>query len=311
MRTSGILATIALSIAALAGSARADPRAWTAARTGLPGDTKVVIGIDVAAIQKTQMFAKLFPKLRERPDVAKVIDRIKDSCKIDPVLAIQGMVVATADDSEDGAVYLAMTGVDRARLSSCLQVASQDGHKGTEITVKQSGNVTEVTEGADTAFLGWVGKDVLVFSFKTGDKASLARWMGGKGALSRSGVGKSLGKVNTAAAVWGAATGTKELQPGMTAKGGYGALTYTKGSVGADIHAVMESAAQASTAATTASQQLTAVKDAGQLPPELAAVMKAITVSADKDEVRIKATVSEGDLMAAITSAMSAFGGGL
>jgi hypothetical protein len=309
MRTPGILAAIALTTAALAGSARAESRAWTAARAALPGDTKVVVGIDVAAIQKSQMFAKLFPKLRERADVAKVLDTIKDSCKVDPVGVIQGLVVATADDTGDGAVYLAMVGIDRARLSSCLAAASQADHKDAKVTVKQSGNLTEVTEGSDTAFLGWVGKDVVVVSFHSQDKASLARWMGGKGALARSGLGKTLGKVNTAAAVWGAAEGIKELQPGMTAKGGYGAVTYARGSVSTEIHAVMESAAQAGTAATTATQQLSAVKDAGQFPPELGAVMKAITISADKDEVRIRATITEGELMAAVSSAMAAFGG--
>jgi hypothetical protein len=315
MRTAGILAALVLSTAALHGQARADAaRAWAAAKAGLPANTRVVIGVDVAAVQKTQLFATFYPKLHDQPDIAKLLDAIKDSCKIDPLAVIQGIVVASSGEQDDGVMYLAVSGVDRTRLSSCLQSTAQaaapaaaPGDKSAKVAIKQTGNITEVSRGSETGYFGWVGKDILVVTFHATDKPSLVKWMGGKGALARSDVGKALAKVNTSAAMWGAGTGTRELQPGMTAKGGYGVVTYAKGQLAADIHAVMETAAQAGSASMMANQQLTLVKATGQVPAEIAPVVQAITVSADNDEVRIKASVAEKDVLGAVTFAMNNF----
>jgi len=316
MRTAGILAALALSTAALHGQARADAaRAWAAAKAGLPADTKVVIGIDVTAVQKTQLFATFYPKLHDQPDVAKVLDAIKNGCKIDPLAVIQGIVFASSGERDDGAMYLAVSGVDRTRLSSCLQTTAQaaaphaeagdkpgdkPADKAVKVTIKQAGNITEVSRGGESGYFGWVGKDVLVVTFHATDKPSLVKWMGGKGALAKSDVGKALSRVNTAAAMWGAGSGIKELQPGMTARGGYGAVTYAKGQLSADIHAVMENAGQAGSASMVANQQLNLVKATGQVPVEIAPVVQAITISADNDEVRMKTSVSEEDAVGVV-----------
>ena len=328
MRTAGILAALALSTAALHGQARADvARAWTAARAGLPADTKVVIGVDVAAVQKTQLFATFYPKLHDQPDIAKLLDALKSGCKIDPLAVIQGIVIASSGEHEDGALYLAVSGVDRNKLSSCLQTAAQaaappaeagdkpadkagdkPADKTARVTIKQAGNITEVNRGGESGYFGWVGKDVLVVTLRATDKPSLVKWMGGKGALARSDVGKALARVNTGAAVWGAGIGTRELQPGMTAKAGYGAVTYARGQLSADLHAVMENPGQAGSASMTANQQLSLIKATGQVPAELAPVVQAISVAADNDELRIKASVAEKDLLAAIEFAIDNFG---
>jgi hypothetical protein len=315
MRTAGILAAIALSTAALHGQARADAaRAWAAAKAGLPADTKVVIGVDVATIQKTQLFATFYPKLHDQPSVGEMLDAMKNGCKIDPLAIIQGVVIASSGEQDDGAMYLAVSGVDRTKLSSCLQStaqaaapAAEAGDKPAKVSIKQSGNITEINRGGETGYFGWVGKDVLVVAAHATDKPALVKWMGGKGALAKSDVGKALAKVNTSAAMWGAGIGTKELQPGMTAKGGYGAVTYAKGQLAADLHAVMESAAEAGSASMMANQELSLVKATGQIPAEITAVIQAITVSADKDELRIKASVAEKDLLDAIAFAINNF----
>lgn len=323
MRTAGLLAALALSIAALHGQARADAsRAWAAARAGLPADTKVVIGVDVAAVQKTQLFATFYPKLHDQPDIAKVLDAIKNGCKLDPLAVIQGIVFASSGERDDGALYVAVSGIDRTRLGSCLQTTAQaaaphaeagdkPGDKPAEpakVTLKQAGNITEINSGSESGYFGWVGKDVLVVALHATDKPSLVKWMGGKGALARSDLGKTLARVNTAAAVWAAGTGAKELQPGMTTRGGYAAVTYAKGQVSADIHAVMENAGQAGSASIMANQQLSLLKATGQVPLELAPVVQAITVSADHDEVRVKASVAEKDVLGAVTFAIDNFG---
>jgi hypothetical protein len=308
MRTVALLVAVGLSLVPL--HARADAsRAWAAAKAGLPADAKVVIGVDFGAIQKSQLFATYYPKLRDKPEVSKILESMKTTCKLDPLTTVQGIVVATSGDQNEGAVYLSIAGVDRARLSSCLQTAGQAVDKTAKVSIVQDGNITALTENTDTSFFGWVGKDVIVVSTRGKDKASLLKWMNGKGGLARSELGKSLAKVNTSAAVWGAGETTKEIQPGITARGGYGSVSFANGNVNADVHGVMASPAQATTMASTANKQLVEAKQGGGVPPQIAAMLKAVTISAAKDEVIVKASVVEKDLMAVLALAMSGMGG--
>lgn len=310
MRTAGILAATALSFVALQGHARADAgKAWAAAKAGLPADAKFVFGLDIAALAKTQLFATYYPKLKDKPDAAKMLDAVKDSCKLDPVAIVQGVVVAMSADQQDGAAYVALSGVDKTKLSSCIQQVTQAQEKDAKVTVKQDGNITEIAKGSETAFLGWVGKDVIVVSLHAQDKSTLVKWMGGKGALAKSDLGKTAAKVNTSAAIWGAGTADKELEPGITVKGGYGSILYTKGNVSADVHAMMGSPADATKLATTMNKQLDEARQSGQLPPDLAALIKAITVLADKDQLRVTATMGEKDLLGALSVVLGGLGG--
>lgn len=307
MRTAGIFAAVALFVSA---HARAEPKAWTAAKAGLPADAKIVVGVDFAAIQKTQLFATYYPQLIEKADTDKLFATMKDTCKIDLLAAVQGLVVATADDREDGAVYLAVSGVDKAKLSSCLQRMVQGmADKTAKVTLKQDGNITQVSDGKDTAFVGWVGKDVLVVSLHAKDKPSLLKWMGGKGALARSEFGKSIAKINTSATLWGAADATQEVQTGITAKGGYGAATFSKGNLDVDLHAVMATADQATTMASSTKQQLEMVKLVPKLPPEIPAMLKTVTVTAAGEEVVFKGSFAEKDLLSALAFAQVNLGG--
>jgi hypothetical protein len=315
MGTAGILAAAAVALAFASTHARADSKAWSAAKAGLPADAKLVVGLDVAAIQKTELFATYYPKLLEKADAAKLIDTLKASCKIDPLVAVQAVVVATASDRDDGAVYLALAGVDRAKFSSCLQQAAQSktdqaaAEKAAKVSVKQDGNITQVTDGTGTAFFGWVGKDVVVVSLHAQDRASLARWMGGKGALARSPIGKAIAKTSTSAALWGAGEETKEIEAGITVKGGYGAVKLASGNLDADVHAMMQTVAQATAMASKANKQLDDARQGGQLPPMIAGLLKAVTIVAVNDEVVLKANVVEKDLVNVLGLALGGLGG--
>jgi hypothetical protein len=246
--------------------------------------------------------------MHDKADVAEVFDALKDSCKVDPLTAVRGLVVALSSDQKEGAIYVALAGLDRAKLSSCYQRVAQARHKDQKITVKQDGDITELTKDAETVFLGWIGKDVLVVSIHAQDKPSLVKWMGGKGAFVKSDLAKTVGKLNTSMALWAAGEVAKEIAPGVTVKGGYGTVAVGKGSLAADVHAQMENADQATQAASAATMQLGVVTSgAAQLPPEIVTILQTVTVSADKDEVRIKANVAEKDLISLL--AQNGFGG--
>ena len=304
MRIAGILAAVALSLIAL--PARADiAKAWGAAKAGLPADAKVVFAIDFAALQKTQVFAQLWPKMLERFDAAKVLDAMKADCKLDPMAIVQGAVIAMADGQREGAAYVAVAGADKAALSACLQREMEmHGDKSAKVTVKQDGNITQVTNGSDSMFLGWVAKDIVVVPLTNNDKATVVKWMSGKGALGKSSVGKTLAKVNTSAALWGAGEGNDELQPGVTVKGGYGSVSFAKGNVDANLHATAGGAAQAKTMAESTQKQLDGVRNTPLLPPSLGLMLQAVTITTVNEEVVIKANVVEKDLVSALSLAL-------
>lgn len=304
MRTVGLLVVAALSFVPLRAGADAS-KAWTAAKANLPADARIVVGVDFVAIQKTQLFTTYYPKLRDKPEVGKVLDVMKDSCKLDPLTTVQGVVVATAADQDEGAVYLALTGVDRAKLSACLQTAGQAVDKSAKVTIKQDGAITALTEQAGTSYFGWIGKDVVVVATHGKDKAALQKWMSGKGALARSELGKTLAKVNTAAALWGAGQGSKELQPGMTAIGGYGSVGFANGTYDVEVRGIMATAAQATSMVTTANQQLAEAKKGTALPAPVVSLLKSVTIAAAKDEVLVKASLPEKELMGVVAMAMA------
>lgn len=306
MRAVGILAAAALSLVAL--PARADTaKAWSAARAGLPADAKVVLAIDLAALQKTQVFAQLWPKMLERFDAAKVLDAMKADCKLDPMAIVQGAVIAMADGQREGAAYVALAGADRSALTACLsREMEKRGDKNASVTVKQEGNITQVTSGSDSMFLGWVAKDVVVVPLTSNDRATVVKWMSGKGALGKTSVGKTLAKVNTSAALWGAGEGNDEFQPGVTVKGGYGSVAFAKGNVDANLHATAGSAAQAKTMAESTQKQLDGARNNPLLPPSLGLVLQAVTIATVNEEVVIKANVVEKDLVSALSLALGA-----
>jgi hypothetical protein len=309
MRIAGMLAVACVSWVSL--QARADnARAWNAAKAGLPAETKVVVSIDVAAIQKSQLFTTFYPKLLEKAEYAKAMDAMKSACKIDALAAVQGVVFAS-DNNDDGALYVALSGIDRTKLSSCFQaLIPKVMDKPLKVTVKQDGNITEATDGSGEAprYFGWVGKDVLVVPFHAETKAAVNKWMGGKGALAKSVVGKKIAKVNTSAAVWGAGEAAKEVQPGVNMTGAYGTVAYAKGNFDVNVRAVIENAAQASTMTTAAQKQLDEAKGTALAPPAITSVLKTITVTQDKDEVVIKSNVPEADLMSAVNLALAMMG---
>ncbi|HET7506226.1 MAG TPA: hypothetical protein VFK02_34640 [Kofleriaceae bacterium] len=316
MRIAGIVAATALLV--VSHRAHAEGRAWAAAKAGLPADTKLIVGVDVAAFQKSQLFATLYPKLLEKADASKLIDTVKDACKIDPLAAMQAVVVATSSDRENGAVYIALAGTDRTRLSTCLQAAAQKHldasdkparpekqDKVATVSVKQSGNITELSDGHDTVFLGWSGKDVLIVSLHAQDRPSLVKWMGGKGALVRSELARSIARTNTSATMWGASEVSEQIQDGVTVKGGYGAVKLANGNLDADVHAVMGSAAQATTMATTIHKQIDEARQGGQMPPGLISMLKTVTVAAASDELVVTAHLLEKDLLSVLSMALA------
>ena len=311
MRARFLLLATVTSLAPISAHADAS-KAWTAAKANLPADATIVVGVNMGAIAKSQIFAEMFPKLvASNPDLKDFLDLAKTSCGIDPITAVAGAIVATDADKKGGVVYLALNGLDQPKLASCADKLAKAKGKGDEkITFKKDGNIVEVTSTKQTkpVYYGWIGSDVIVIP-KDGDKVGLQRWMSGKG-FSGSALGKAVGKVNTNAAAWGATTESKSLQPGMNMKGGYGTLDVAKGNITVGAHVTLGSPAEATQAATEANKQLGQVKASGQLPAMFNSLLGSLKVTSAADELVIGASAPEKDVLAVaqMAMAMGAFG---
>lgn len=273
-------------------------KAWAAAKANLPKETSVVVGLDLTRLTSSSLFKMAFPLLMSRePEIKDGLELVKTTCKIDPLTAIEGAVIATAKDSKDGAMYLALDGVDEPKLVACLEaIAKAKKLDAVSVTTTRDGAIAELTMGSDKIYAKWIGKDVLVLPLDIDNKAQLKRWAGTKHGLAKASVAKAVGKVATKAAVWMVTAAESDLE-GVKMKLGYGSLDTAAGALTADMHVVAASAAEAKAAADKIQKELAAIAQ-GQNASGLAAVLKGITVTAVKDELVIKASILEKDLLA-------------
>jgi hypothetical protein len=291
--------------------ARADiAKAWSAAKAGLPADTKAVLGLDLAALQKSDLVKALLGKVMSA-DARQAIEIMKTTCKVDAMTVVQGAVIAVGDATSDGAAFFALAGVDRAKFSTCLQAVIANGDKAAKVTIKQDGPLTQIVNGTTTKYFGWIGKDVVVVPFKSDDKTAFAKWSGGKGALTKTAAQKFVAKANTSAPIWFAGEKPKSVDLGMPVLGGYGGVSVGGGKVGVDAHAKMSTADDATTLSKGIKAQLDQGKKAAEgTMPAAANVFGAVNVASAGDEVGIKANVTEADLAQVVSMAMTMTGGG-
>jgi hypothetical protein len=301
MRTARALVAPVFAVAVCLVPLRADAdaaKAWAAAKTNLPSTTNVLVGLNLTTLTKSSLFSMAFPLLlAQQPDVKSGLDLIKTTCKIDPMTVIDGLVVGMDKDQNTGAVFLALNGVDEAKIARCLEdVAKSKGQTDAKVTITKDGTISEMTDGKHKAYVSWIGKDVLVMPLKFDDKAQLQKWTGAKGGLAKAPIGKVLSKVDTRAGIWAVTANEQDLD-GMKMKIGYGSLNSMKGSLVADLHIVVASAADAKSIADKAQTELAAKAADPALAANLQTMLKGVSVKSAGSEVLVKATMIEKDLL--------------
>jgi hypothetical protein len=65
-------------------------------------------------------------QLKDKAELAGVFDALKTSCKVEPFTVVQGLVIGLSSNQDDGAVYMSINGIDRARLGDCLKAAAAE-----------------------------------------------------------------------------------------------------------------------------------------------------------------------------------------
>jgi hypothetical protein len=297
-RTGFALLAVAFCLAG-ARSAEASSRSWDVARGVLPGDLQAVAGANVSVIQKTALYQQLLPLfMAKNPDLKRHMEGARSACGVDLVGSVVDLTAAVRSD-EKGLIVVALRGVDQARVLSCFQALSARDKTG-KVTAKTTGSVTAYSHAGskDVLYLAWLARDVVAVASDPHDGALLRALIGGKGATGD--VATTTARVSTGSPVWAVVAKPSQVEAGMTVKLGYGTLDDAGGTVSADIHVVTGSAAEGKKMAAMATQQVDQMKKAGQLPPELAGVLKSLRITSAGAEARFQLSLPEKQLLGLI-----------
>jgi hypothetical protein len=299
---------LALTIAPL-GTAYAQKKAWTALQKILPADGVAVVGVDVAAIRSTSLFKTFFTKaVAAEHDAKEGLDRLQKDCAIDPTLAVADVAVAV-NKAQDAAFAVAVVGVDEKKITTCIIAIAKS--EGEAITAKKVGNVVEYSSSKSTEkiYVAWLAPDVLLVTSRPEDRATLDKFLAGKGLDKANGLVKTLAGVNTKAAIWGAMAMVSAEDVGFgKMSGGYGALDFSAGSISLDGHLLLSSAQEAATASQGINMQIgEMLKTTGQMGPMGPAVgrlLGGVKVSSVANDLLFKASAAEKDILDLMQLAM-------
>ena len=294
------LLTALVAVPLATSSARADSAAYTAAKANLADSANIIIGMNLGSITGSETFKKLWPMiLAKAGDAQAGLADVQKTCGLDPMSVISDIVIAADQKSEQGAVFIGVKGLDEAKLESCAIAMTKAKNKPVPTFKKDGDLMSVVDEKKQLHYYRWIGKDVLVFGMNKdmADKDSLVKWTSGKGAFAKGTLGTLAAKANSSSAGWGAASVGKTIEPGMDVKSGYGWVTLSGGTIGAEVHATMSDAKAATDTATKANSQITAMKGQKGMPPAIGGLLGGVKISSSGAEVVVKATAKEADLL--------------
>lgn len=303
------LASLAAACVLVTASAAHAGSAWTAAKGVVPKETAVVVGLDVAQLSKSTLFQMGMPMLLGKaPELKDALSTIKSACKLDPMTVVQNVVIAADANQEHGVIFFGVNGLDTPKMVACMEaVAKEKGKKDAKVVAKQDGAITELSVQGDTGFktvyVSWIGKDVFALPLSFDSKADLKAWTTGK-ALGKSKVARGASKVNTGAAAWAVSGMPKDLDDTTKMKMGYGSVTLKAGTLGADLHVQLDSAAAAKATADKTQKELTAAASQPGVDATLKAVLTGTKVTATGDEVAVTGAISENDVFSLVTALM-------
>ncbi|MBL9027002.1 MAG: hypothetical protein JNL21_32700 [Myxococcales bacterium] len=283
------------------GRAEAAPRSLAAATARLPETVDALATTHLKGVRATKLFSSLFPALLEEADeLADGLAKVKKVCQIDAVSSIEDATFA-GTTGRDGAIFLAITGVDEAKAVACatkVAKAEMGGDaKSEKVTWKAEGTLYRLSsdKSKDELFFAWLPGDIVVIADDPEDKAQLEKMVSGKGNIKKSKVASRLSKLDPNAAV-SAVWGKAETFEGKTIKGGAVTVKVAGGQVTAEASAEMESSKDAQE---VVSMIELAKSFLGKMSPRAS-----VEARASGADVLIRADVPEADLIKAADEAM-------
>ncbi len=276
------LAVPALALWTAVASA-APNKSFTVAKDVLPSDILVIGSSNLKSLKSTKTFQSVFPALvKSERDVADGLDKVKKSCGIDPVNAIEDVTVGVTD-KDKGLILVTLTGVTEQKLLDCAGKIAK-AETGETVTSKKTGDIIELKsdKGGKSLYLAFLKGDVLAFGSDPTDKALLERMLGGKGGIQRGSLAPFMSKLTFDSAL--AVAWSKQMPiEKWTMKGGSLDVAIASSNVTASTTVKLGSSKEASEVASMAQKELARAQ--GSVPKELDPVAKSLTVKAAGDDV--------------------------
>ena len=296
-------------VAAASSAARAESHAWSAAKKALPANLTMVGGISFDSIRSSQLFQTMWPlMLAQQADTQANLDKFKATCGFDPISAFDSAALGM-DDSEQGAIVVSLKGTDQKALEACItKVAKADGKTA---SITKAGALTKYAGlGDKDVYLKWLSKDTFAIATSPDDKDLLTKYTAG-GLDKDKALKGALASVKTDAALWGVGNKQQNLDEiGAKMLLGYGSADVKSGTIGAEIHIVVDSAKAAADAATKANAELAQAKKSGQVPAMFSSLLNSVKVSSSGSEIVMSASIAEKDLLTLIQMVAGGGGGG-
>ena len=287
-QTLAALAFMACSLVGV-GRARAESRAWAAAKGVLPADTAYVIGFNVTPFKSSKLFKQFWDMaMAQSKDAKDNFALFKKTCKMDVTTSLDSAVVAM-NDKMQGGIYVALNKVDEPKFTACV-VKMVKKQKKKKITATKDGNIVVYKGDDKDVHIGWIGKDTIVFTTTPEDKALLQKYL--TAATLGADLTKAVGAIKTDAAVWGAAVKATPLPNAKgTLKMGYGSIDLSGGNITLDGHIIMASAAEAKAVVDEANKGVAA------MPAEFDSLKKGLKISATAADVAIAFSITEKEVL--------------
>lgn len=283
------LTTVALA----ASSAYGEPKSWTALKSNVPTNSEILLSADFKALRAAGSFAKVIDGL---PEVGPALGMIKTTCGLDPAAVISDIAVSIKSKGPDEIIVaVGLDGVDEAKLVDCATKLVKSSKPKAKVATK-SGKLHEYTisDGTEskTIYAVWPAKDVVVFSAKAEDKATLDAYFNGKPV--QGDMATYFGKLSTANTVgWVAAVVNEDH-----VKGAYGSAAFAKGMFTGTMHVVADSAKDATKLAKEGTDGIK--KALTRAPANIAKVLNGIKIGAAGDHVTVDGTLADADLPALV-----------
>lgn len=178
----------------------------------LPIDSEVVLSLDAEQLRRSAVWPMLETKLLAA--AGNDLMMFKTVCGFDPVTSISGITIGIKNlkqETPDG--VLVVTGLDRTRLTACMDKARQSGDKA--VTVAADGTVTIAAEGANDSpvVFGFVDASTVVAMIgpATSTPAFKAVLKAGSPLRTSAAFGELIGRVNLEAALWTVINGNSSV----------------------------------------------------------------------------------------------------
>jgi hypothetical protein len=278
----------------------------------LPLDSEVVMGLNWAQLQKSELFTKFVaPKLKE--SIGTKLDSFKEACGFDPFDAVQSVsagikgVGDTTGATPTGAFVV--HGFDKSKVMACVDKAKEAAKKdGSELT--QDGDVLLVKDkkGESVAFMFTNDSTLLAVIGPQATKAGVTEAAQGKSTLATSPAFTEMySKINSGDSMWMLMNGNSKAFekmpiPGAKIKAMMGSVNVTDG-LTLDARIRLDSPDKAAELANMGKMQAA----------QAAKMFDKLDISADAADVHVQIGLSQtklGDLIKQFGGMLGGMGGG-